>query len=123
VSPVGHLYLTLRKRHGEKTALEICRFSFVNIKRVLEMLDELNPGLKAASELGQLYNVMLAGDIDTWQAFKESLQEVRKVMPEHQTTRRVTEHQRLSQVSRSYLFKVFTRLQKLINALIEIQCE
>jgi hypothetical protein len=98
VSPVGHLYSTLCKRHGEATAKEMCRFSFMNISRVLGMLDELDPSLQAASELRHVYKVMVAGDEDTWRASKESLDAFREVMPEHKATHRVTERDEMPEV-------------------------
>lgn len=120
VSPVGHLYTTLCKRHGQKTALEMCRFSFMNIERVLGMLDELDPSLKAMSELRHVYKIMVAGDKDTWEACKESLQAFRNAMPEHQTTHRVTEQDQLSEV-RYCITQTYTLDSQLTFRPLEIQ--
>ncbi|KAI1024290.1 hypothetical protein LB504_005157 [Fusarium proliferatum] len=96
VSPVGHLYKTMCKRHGEETAKEICRFSFMNIRRIMDMLDKLNPELQESSEIRHVHKVMVAGDEETWKASKESLESFREAIPSHQTIHRVTEQDGLA---------------------------
>ncbi|KAJ4245541.1 hypothetical protein NW762_014050 [Fusarium torreyae] len=96
VSPVGHLYTTMCKRYGEDTAKEMCRFSMMNIDRVLGMLEELDPALQAASEIRHVSKVMVAGDEETWQASKESLESFRNAIPDHQTLHRVSEKEALA---------------------------
>ena len=121
VSPVGHLYTTLCKRHGQKTALEICQFSFMNIERILGMLDELDPTLKATSELRRVYKVMVAGDKDTWDSCKESLEAFRNAMPEHQATHRVTEQDQLSEVRHSISLPAYTLDSQLTFYHLDVQ--
>ncbi|KAF5264255.1 hypothetical protein FOXYS1_4971 [Fusarium oxysporum] len=98
VSPVGHLYNTMCKRHGEDTAKEMCRFSFMNIERIMGMLDELDPELRDSSEIRHVHKVMVTGDEETWKASKESLNSFREAIPSHQTIHRVTEQDGLAKV-------------------------
>ncbi|RBQ79858.1 hypothetical protein FVER14953_08504 [Fusarium verticillioides] len=96
VSPVGHLYNTMCKRHSEETAKEMGRFSFMNIERIMGMLEELDPELQESSEIRHVHKVMVAGDEETWKTSKESLNSFREAIPSHQTTHRVTEQDNLA---------------------------
>ncbi|KAI1064319.1 hypothetical protein LB506_007864 [Fusarium annulatum] len=96
VSPVGHLYKTMCKRHGEETAKEMCLFSFMNIRRIMDMLDEIDPELRESSEIRHVRKVMVAGDEETWNASKESLDSFREAIPSHQNIHRVTEQDGLA---------------------------
>ncbi|KAF5643557.1 gamma-glutamylputrescine oxidoreductase [Fusarium tjaetaba] len=96
VSPVGHLYNTMCKRHGEETAKEMCRFSFMNIERIMGMLEELDPELRESSEIRHVHKVMVAGDEETWKSSKESLNSFREAISSHQTIHRVTEQDGLA---------------------------
>ncbi|KAG4270268.1 hypothetical protein FPRO04_11573 [Fusarium proliferatum] len=96
VSPVGHLYKTMCKRHGEETAKEMCLFSFMNIRRIMDMLDEMDPELRESSEIRHVRKVMVAGDEETWNASKESLDSFREAIPSHQNIHRVTEQDGLA---------------------------
>ncbi|KAG5791879.1 hypothetical protein H9Q69_009059 [Fusarium xylarioides] len=77
VSPVGHLYNTMCKRHGEETAKEMCRFSLMNIERIMNMLDELDAELRESSS-------------------KEPLKSFREAIPSHQSIHHVTEQDGLA---------------------------
>ncbi|EWG48844.1 hypothetical protein FVEG_08504 [Fusarium verticillioides 7600] len=96
VSPVRHLYNTMCKRHSEETAKEMGRFSFMNIERIMGMLEELDPELQESSEIRHVHKVMVAGDEETWKTSKESLNSFREAIPSHQTTHRVTEQDNLA---------------------------
>nr|RBQ95951.1 hypothetical protein FVER53263_08504 [Fusarium verticillioides] len=96
VSPVGHLYNTMCKRHSEETAKEMGRFSFMNIERIMGMLEELDPELQESSEIRHVHKVMVAGDEETWKTSKESLNSFREAIPSYQTTHRVTEQDNLA---------------------------
>ncbi|KAF5556460.1 FAD dependent oxidoreductase superfamily [Fusarium phyllophilum] len=96
VSPVGHLYNTMCKRHGEETAKEMCRFSFMNIEHIMNMLDELDPELRESSEIRHVHKVMVVGDEETWKASKESLNSFREAIPSHQSIHHVTEQDGLA---------------------------
>ncbi|KAF5971783.1 FAD dependent oxidoreductase superfamily [Fusarium coicis] len=82
-------------RNGE-TAKEMCRFSFMNIERIMGMLDELDPELRESSEIRHVHKVMVAGDEETWKASKTSLDSFRQAIPSHQTIHRVTEQEGLA---------------------------
>ncbi|KAF5537000.1 gamma-glutamylputrescine oxidoreductase [Fusarium mexicanum] len=73
------------------TAKEMCRFSFMNIERIMSMLDELDPELRESSEIRHVHKIMVAGDEETWKASKESLNSFREAISSHQTIHRVTE--------------------------------
>ncbi|KAI8671855.1 hypothetical protein NCS57_00661900 [Fusarium keratoplasticum] len=99
VSPVGHTYSALCRRHGEDAAKEISRFSLMNIDRVMSMVKDLDPELQAASEIRKVSKVMVSGDKETWEVSRKSLDAFRDAIPEHRALHGVTEKEDLAELN------------------------
>ncbi|KAF5705120.1 gamma-glutamylputrescine oxidoreductase [Fusarium globosum] len=85
-------------RHGEETAKEMCRFSFMNIRKIMEMLDETDLELRESSEIRHLHKVMIFGEEETCNASKESRDSFWDALPSYQTIHRVTEQHGFAKV-------------------------
>ncbi|UPK90176.1 hypothetical protein LCI18_001111 [Fusarium solani-melongenae] len=99
VSPVGHTYSALCRRHGEDVAKEMSRFSLMNVDRVMSMVKDLDPELQAASEIRKVSKVTVSGDKETWEVSRKSLDAFRDAIPEHRTLHGVIEKEDLAELN------------------------
>ncbi len=99
VSPAGHYYDSLAKRHGEDTATDICRFSLLNVQTVIELVSNLKPSIVQESQLRPVTRVTSALDLKTWQDFEISLAQFRAALPEHLSYHTITQPEDIVEVS------------------------
>lgn len=103
VSPAGHYYASLAKRHGDEAAADICRFSLLNVDRALSRLQEMDPEMKQESQLREVMKVSAAADEKTWNEFQESLRLFRKACPERVNHHTITVKEDMPEVRIHYL--------------------
>lgn len=99
VSPAGHYYNSLAKRHGEEAAADICRFSLLNVDRVMSMVREMDPRIQRESQLRDVVKITAAADETTWTQFQASLESFRKAIPERLNHHTVTVKEDVPEVS------------------------
>lgn len=99
VTPAGHYYASLARRHGEEAAREITRFSIMNIERIQKLVREMDPKLQQESQLRDVTKVMAAMDAETWRDAKASLAAFQKAVPEHRAYHHIVEESDVPEVS------------------------
>ncbi|KAJ2977140.1 hypothetical protein NQ176_g4545 [Zarea fungicola] len=83
VSPAGHYYDSLAKRHGKEAAADICRFSILNVETVMELIGRLDPSIAQESQFRAVTRITNAIDKETLQEFDASLAAFRAAVPEY----------------------------------------
>ncbi|KAF4869310.1 Gamma-glutamylputrescine oxidoreductase [Colletotrichum siamense] len=95
VSPVGHTFAGLVERFGKATAMEMARFSLMNIERVMDMVRHMGPDIQTESEIRDLVKVMVPETEFAWLESLSSLEEFREAFPEHRYLHKVFEQKEL----------------------------
>ncbi|KAJ0273822.1 hypothetical protein COL940_009666 [Colletotrichum noveboracense] len=98
VSPVGHTFAGLVERFGKATAIEMARFSLMNIDRVMEMVRDMGPEIQTESEIRDLVKVMVPETESAWLESLSSLEDFREAFPEHKYLHKVFEQKELAKV-------------------------
>ncbi|KAK2729487.1 FAD dependent oxidoreductase superfamily protein [Colletotrichum kahawae] len=95
VSPVGHTFAGLVERFGKATAIEMARFSLMNIDRVMDMVRDMGPEIHTDSEIRDLVKVMVPETESAWLESLGSLEDFREAFPEHKRLHKVFEQKDL----------------------------
>ncbi|KAF0324977.1 FAD dependent oxidoreductase superfamily protein [Colletotrichum asianum] len=95
VSPVAHTFAGLVERFGKATAIEMARFSLMNIERVMDMVRHMGPEIRTESEIRDLIKVMVPETEFAWLESLSSLEEFREAFPKHRYLHKVFEQKEL----------------------------
>ena len=99
VTPAGHMFSKLVSQYGVENAMQMVRFSIMNVDRILEMVRHMDPELQEYSQIRDVRKVMVAGNQKIWNYIRESLEAFRKAVPQYQTYHQVVEGDEVLEVS------------------------